>query len=535
MQADKDWILPEDFDVVVAGAGHNSLIAAAYLAKAGLTCLVLEGRPVIGGDTATEELNLPGFLHDTCSTAHNLIQASPTFRANELPLADYGLEYLRPDPVVHLPFPEGESITMWRDLEQTVAEFSRYSMADGAAYRAMMKQYEEVKGDFGASRYTPIDFGPSLEQRLSSRSDGHRWLRRIRESAFDIINREFEHPHSRAFMLWMAFMTMQPPERPGTGALAYSLAYGRQTESWIIPRGGSGQLPLALTRYLEARGSSVLAGHSVTELIIENGRCVGVVTAGGDRFRARRAVLSTIHVKHLIEMAPPSVWEESFIEGVETWRAGMSMMATHYATTAAPIFSSREGDLSPVASGVAVSAERMLQVGFDFNRGRVAFDDPPLLVLCPTVEDPDRAPPGLHTLKVVGFQPYSLPEGPQHWDTIKEQVAANNLDHLRRYAPNLSDDTLLATTIKSPLDLERINPHNWRGSCHGGDQDLAQSGALRPAPGWAQHRLPLAGLYQTGSTTHPGASVSGGPGRNAAWVLLEDLGYSFAEVAARPA
>jgi len=108
----------EMFDVVVAGAGHNSLIAAAYLAKAGLTCLVLEARPMIGGDTATEELTLPGFRHDTCSTAHNLIQASPTLRNNELNLRDYGLEYIFPDPVLHVPFPDGAWLTLWRYLDR---------------------------------------------------------------------------------------------------------------------------------------------------------------------------------------------------------------------------------------------------------------------------------------------------------------------------------------------------------------------------------------------------------------------------------
>jgi phytoene dehydrogenase-like protein len=386
----------------------------------------------------------------------------------------------------------------------------------------MMKEYEEVKGAFGASRYTPVDFGPTLEQRLAERSDRARWLRRIRESAFDVILREFEHPRSRAFMLWMAFMTMQPPDRPGTGALAYSLAYGRQNDSWIVPKGGSGQLPAALIRLLEDHGSEVRVGHPVTSLVIEGGRCVGVETATGEVFRAEKAVLSTIHIKHLVP---------DFRYGVETWRAGISMMATHYATTTAPTYSTPSGDLTPLASGLAVSVERMLQIGHDFNLRRVNLDDPPLLVLCPTVADPGRAPAGRHTLKVVGFQPYELAEGPEHWDQIKHEAAAANLEHLGRYAPNLVPETILATVVKSPLDLERTNAHNWHGSCHGGDQDWAQSGSLRPAPGWAQHRMPIPGLYQTGSTTHPGASVSGGPGRNAAWVLLTDLGFDFAAVA----
>jgi phytoene dehydrogenase-like protein len=154
-------------------------------------------------------------------------------------------------------------------------------------------------------------------------------------------------------------------------------------------------------------------------------------------------------------------------------------------------------------------------------------------VLCQTVADPSRAPDGMHTLKIVGFQPYELPEGPERWDEIRDGVSAANLEHLRRYAPNLTEDVLLARVVESPLDLERFNAHNWHGSCHGGDQGSSQSGALRPAPGWAAHRTPIEGLYQTGATTHPGGSVSAGPGRNAAMVMLKDFGTSLEEVLAR--
>jgi phytoene dehydrogenase-like protein len=149
------------FDVVVAGAGHNSLVSAAYLAKAGLRCVVLEARATIGGNTATEELTLPGYRHDSCSTAHNLIQASPTLRFDELSLGNFGLEYIQPDPAVHLPFPDGTSLTMWREIDRTVAEFERFSKADGAAYRRMIEEYDRVKGVFGASRYTPNGMGPA--------------------------------------------------------------------------------------------------------------------------------------------------------------------------------------------------------------------------------------------------------------------------------------------------------------------------------------------------------------------------------------
>jgi phytoene dehydrogenase-like protein len=406
------------FDVVVAGAGHNSLVAAAYLARAGLSCLVLEARADIGGDTSSEELTLPGYLHDTCSTAHNLIQSS--------------------------------------------------------------------------------------------------------------IAAEFEDPRCRAFMLWMSFMTMQPPERPGTGLLAYSLAYGRQQHSWTLPRGGSAALPRALAKVIENHGGVIVTGTRVSALVLDGGRCAGVQTESGERYLAARAVLSSMHIKHLIDMAPAHMWGADFSYSVATWQPGISMFVSHYATTRAPAYPTDAGDISPVASGTPQSAERMLRLAADFRAGQIATDDPVLLVLCPTVADPSRAPAGRHTLKVVGFQPYELRGGPERWDELKAGVSADNLAELRRYVPGLTAEVILGSAIKSPLDLERMNEHNWHGSCHGGDASPAQSDELRPAAGWASHRMPIGGLYQTGATTYPGGSVSGAPGRNAAAVLLRDLGSSLA-------
>ena len=524
--------MPDRFDVVVAGGGHNALVAAAYLTRAGLECCVLDARPVLGGDTATEELTLPGFRHDTCSTAHNLIQASPTLREDELRLGDYGLEYIQPDPVVHIPFPDGTSLTQWRDLDRTCEEFARFSAADAAAYRRMIEEYDRAKGAFGGYRYTPIGWGPPLGERLARLPDGNRWLRRQAESAWDVISRELEDAHTRAFMLWMAFMTLQPPDAAGTGWLAYSIPYGRQRHSWTLPRGGSGALPAALCRLIEEAGGTLLPGRRVTALVLEDGRCTGVETEAGERFLARRAVLSSVHVAHLPRLAPAEAWGDDFLAAVGEWKQGVSMFVTHYATTEPPTYRVEGGELTAVASGTADSVERLLRVGYDVRRGALALDEPPLLVVCPTVADPGRAPDGRHTLKVIGFHPYAIADG-SGWDDAAHEVSRANLEHLRRYAPNLTDDTILATLVKSPLDLERLNEHNWRGSCHGGAMSPDQSGALRPAAGWAEHRLPIPGLYQTGSTTHPGASVSAGPGRNAAAVMLRDLlGTSIEEVTA---
>jgi phytoene dehydrogenase-like protein len=330
-------------------------------------------------------------------------------------------------------------------------------------------------------------------------------------------------------MLWMSVMTVQPAERPGTGALAYSLTYGRQQHSWTLPRGGSAALPLALARVIEEQGGTIVTGKRVAGLVLEDGRCVGVETKEGDTYRARRGVVSTIHPKHLAEMAPSELWTDDFLYGVETWRAGIALFPTHLATTEAPAFQVDGGTIVPVASGVAPSVDRLLRMGPDAERGILADDDPVLLVVCASVADPSRAPDGQHVLKVIGFQPYELADGGSaRWDDVKEEAAERNLAQLRRFAPNLTDETILARVVKSPVDLERMNAHNWHGTCHGGDLAPSQSGALRFQP-----RTPIPGLYQTGATTHPGGSVSAAPGRNTAAVLLEDLGTSLEEVVAR--
>jgi phytoene dehydrogenase-like protein len=310
--------------------------------------------------------------------------------------------------------------------------------------------------------------------------------------------------------------------------LAYALANGRQYFSWATPVGGSGSLPKALVAFIEDHDGVVLTGQRVEELVVENGRCVGVRTEKGETYRAKKAVLSTIHIKHLVEMAPREAWGELFVEGVAQWEPGFTLFVGHYALSEPPLYPVGEGRMPTVAAGIAGSMDNLLRLYSDVRRGRIHQDDPVLLLVCSSVADETRTPPGKHTYKVLSFFPYELADGgPTRWDELKEEVAQRNLDHVRKYVPNLTDEVVLGSAVESPVDLERRNAHNWRGTCHGGSMLPAQSGAMRPVPGWASHRMPISGLYQTGSTTHPGASVSAGPGRNAAWVLLDDLGMKF--------
>ncbi|MBO0775984.1 MAG: NAD(P)/FAD-dependent oxidoreductase [Actinobacteria bacterium] len=522
-------------DIVVAGAGHNSLIAACYLAKAGYRCLVLDARQIPGGGAATEELLLPGFLIDTCATGHTLIRVNPLLTSDELGLvADYGLRYIDPDPVAHVAFPDGEHLTMWLDRDRTAAEIARFSAADATSYLRMLAEYDEVKSIFSGSQFTPVGFGPSLDARLAEHPRGRVWQRRRALSAWDIIRHEFSSRHVQAFMLWMAFQTNQPVDVPGSGVLAYSLIFGRQQRSWSILAGGSGRLTEALTGYLESHGGTVLCDKQVTSLVLDGGKCVGVETSDGEQYRAGTAVLSTIHVMHLRDMAPADAWPEEFHYAIDTYDVGVPGFGIYLATTAPPEFETAYGPVTAVSAGTVGWPEDVVRLSQDLRTGRFVSYVPWLLVATPTLVDPVRAPAGKHTVKVLSHQVYDLPADMSDWGAVKAEHADRQLAYLRTVAPRFTDEVILGRLVKSPADYERLNQHMVHGAFHGGDRGVAGSGALRPVPGWASHRMPIPGLYQTGGTTHPGGSITGAPGRNAAIVMLHDLGHDPAEVLAAP-
>jgi phytoene dehydrogenase-like protein len=514
-------------DVVVAGAGHNSLVTAAYLAVAGREVVVLDTRPIPGGGAASEELLGPGYVVDSCSTGHTLIQTNPLLAEDELGLLGrYGLRYLRPDPFAHVAFPDGRQLTGWLDVDRTCEEIARFSASDAAAYRRLLAEYDEVKHLFGAATFTPVGYGPSLEERLREHPRGNVWLRRRALSALDVVRREFESRHVQAFILWQAFQTLVPVDAPGSGPLAYSIVFGRQRRSWSLPEGGSGRLTDALVACIEDHGGTVLCGRRVARLVLEDGRCIGVEDEQGERWTARDAVVSTIHVKHLVGMAPAEAWGEDFLYGVDTFDVGLSCSATYLATSAPPEFATPDGPRSAVSAGLAAWPEEMVDLCRALRDGRWLDDPRWVLVATPTLADPSRAPGGGHTVKLLAPVAYGFEER-------KEAHAERVLARVRTVCPEFTDDVVVGRLVKAPEDVERQNEHMIRGTFHGGDRTLPQTGALRPVPGWAQHRMPIPGLYQTGGTTHPGGSITGGPGRNAAVVLLGDLGTSIEEVVAR--
>src|ERR1700676_1122626 len=175
------------FDIVVAGAGHNSLVTAAYLSKAGYRCLVLEGRPLLGGGVKTAELMLKGFHDDVCSSAHAFLLDNPMMKNDELKLRDYGLDYIDPDPIFHIPFPDGSYLTQSRDLDRTCAEFAKFSKKDANAYRKMLAEFEAIKPVVMGAAFSPIGFGKPLNEVLAGQPRGKLWQRRLAMWAGEIL------------------------------------------------------------------------------------------------------------------------------------------------------------------------------------------------------------------------------------------------------------------------------------------------------------------------------------------------------------
>ena len=513
-----------EWDIVVAGAGHNSLLTAAYAARAGFKVLVLEGADRIGGDTTSEELTLPGFSHDPCATAHNLIQSNPLMRDNELQLDRYGLRYLYPDPVFIMPFRDGRSITMWRDLDRTCAELARFSEADAIAYRTLLNDWQGLSPIINDEREHPPRPPDEVLARTQAGALGDRGVSIRHASALDVITERFQEEHVRAFFAWIAFMTLHPLDEPETGTLAFSLVAGRQRFSWILPEGGSIRLPLALARIIEDNGGAILTSRPVTRIVVEGGRATGVVTADGSTYGATKAVVSSIHIRHLPDIVGEANLGSEYTVGIARWKPSVTMFAAHYALSEPPRFKTEAGPMASVTMGGLESLASLARMLAAFRAGRLDLADPVILALTPTVIDPSRAPAGKHTFKLISFLPYELAEGPQHWDKVKDEVADRLVESVAALTTNLSPAIVLGRAVLSPLDLERRNPANWRGSCHGGASTPDQSGWFRPVEGWSSYRTPVEGLYQTGACTHPGGSVSGLPGRNCATVLLADLG-----------
>jgi len=498
-----------DVDVIVIGAGHNALISAGYLAKAGLEVAVLEAKPVIGGATITEELTFPGWQHDSCSSAHAVIQSNPVLRADELGLlSQYGLKYAYTEPAVVLPLEDGDALVLHRSVPDTADEIARFSARDAARFTEMMGDWSGRLKAVHRRWNEGIPIGETEAER--------EYLALRDRSAWDVVRENFEHPVTRRLLIWMGFASFQPPTRPGTGMLPISTLSGRLEYGWATPIGGSGALPAALANLLADNGGHLLVDAEVSRIIIEGGRAVGVETRDGRVIRARSAVVSSAHVTTLPGMLGQDTTPD-VRAATEAWRPGIALFAVHaalkndiqYRTPAGPTLST---------SGGFGSAEGTLKHVREIAEGRPEMDDPWMLTVSSTVVDPDRAPGG--TLKILTAAPLTLASG-ESWEDFGPKYANHLLGLVARGVDGLEPSDILSVLPETPTSLSRRNIHNIGGSCHGGEFLLPDGSVI---PGWADHQTQMPGLFLTGATAHPGGSVSGWPGRNAARAVLTATG-----------
>ncbi len=509
--------MTQDVDVIVVGAGHNGLTCAAYLAQAGLEVLVLESRGFIGGNTSTEELTLPGWRHDSCSSAHVVIQSNPMIARDELHLIEnYGLDYIVTDPAVIFPSADADSLVLHPDLERTRERIARYSPSDADALVSMVSEWED--GLRTVHAYVQSGLTPPETS----------WQRPYDElrqrSARDVVEESFTHPEVRRAISWLAFATIQSPTRPGTGVLPASIVTGRLRFGWTTPRGGSDALPRALADHLGSHGGRIEVDSPVVEYLREGDRCVGVRTMDGRTFRARRAVVAGSHLRHLADQVGEPT--PDLVRARDTWRPGLSVFAVHFALREHPTYRV-DGDWVPsVAAGLGTPEGLYAQVDAA-ERGERDLTSPWLLMVDSTVVDSSRAPGA--TFKFLTIAP-ELVNGRPWSQEDTDEYASLLVEFARPHLRGLEESNILARVAESPTSLALHSPANLGGSCHGGHFVEGD----RVNPGWMNPRTEIGGLYLTGSTSHPGGSVSGRPGRNAARAVLDDLGLDAARVMARP-
>jgi phytoene dehydrogenase-like protein len=366
-----------------------------------------------------------------------------------------------------------------------------------------------------------------------ARADDRRYAELRARSAAEVVRERFADEGVRDFLLWLSFATIQRPDRAGTGVNPFAITTGRSRFGWAMPVGGSGALPRALARLIEDRGGAVRTGRPVEAILVADGRASGVRCAGGEVYTARRAVVSSAHLTHLADMLEGTTPPPALLAARQAWRPGLTLFAVHLALRAGLRYRITEGRTIEAAAGGLGSAAGLGEQIAAFDRGETYAADPWILVVCPGAVDDSRAPEGHATGKLLTIAPYRLADG-RDWSTERDRFGAALLARAATRVDGLDDADVLAVAAEGPADLERRNPHNAGGSCHGGefaadgDAPFGQP-AHHPLPGWSDVAL-LPGLYPTGATVHPGGSVSGRPGRNTARRVLTDLGLDPAEV-----
>jgi phytoene dehydrogenase-like protein len=521
-----------DYDVIVIGSGHNGLVCGAYLAKAGRRTLVLERREILGGAAVTEEFT-PGFRASRFSYVMSLLHPRVI---RDLDLASHGLTLL-PANDLFCPLGGTDYIVYSDDPQKTQAEFARFSRHDAEIYPQFARHLEEAARLVrGLLFETPVDptrrrwrnFREAAALMWRQRVIGDRMYRLIdllTQSAYDYLSVWFESDVIKAVLGYYACIgTFAGPRSPGTAYVILHHLMGEHAGAggWGFVRGGMGAITQAIARSGARFGMEVLTSAAVAEVLVSEGRVRGVRTADGREFRAK-VVACNANAKTLFrQLVQPVHLPAELLEEIDAFRTFSTAFKMNIAAGNPPAYRA----FDPRRTGFGYPTYVHVAPGIDYLER--AYDDakygwysqqPFLTPVVPTIVDDTLAPRGKHVINVFGgHAPYTLRGG--DWAAEKPNLARAALAVIDEMAPGFSQE-VIDYEILVPPDLERIVGLP-QGHIFHGELSADQLFWQRPVPHWADYRTPVRGLYQCGSSTHPGGGVSGIPGHNAAREILRD-------------
>jgi phytoene dehydrogenase-like protein len=522
----------QKYDVIVIGGGHNGLVNAAYLAKAGKKVMVLERRHVLGGAAVTEEV-VPGFLFSECSYVVSLLRPEII---RELDLPRHGLEILPLDGTFS-PMPSGDYLWRVNDHAKSIRDIRRHSRIDAEAYdefsKMMTPMCRFVKPILSMIPPDPTTLNPKdlsqlyfLLNRFRELSSDERYtlVQLMTMSSADFLDQWFETNVLKATMSASGIIgTFLGIRSPGT---AYVLLHHYMGEidgafrSWGFSRGGTGAISNAIAGAAREAGVEIRTKAPVGKILVKNGRACGVALQSGEELSAN--VVSSSVDPHLTfeKFLEPNELPDDFLEGVRRYKFRGSSGKVNLALDALPNFKCFPGPGAHLRGAISISP------GMDYMER--AYDDakyghysrrPYIDMVIPSLTDPSVAPPGKHVLSCfVQYAPYKLAEG--NWDEQREAFGDNVINTIAEYAPNIKD-IIIARQVLTPLDLEREFGLT-QGNIFQGELSLEQLFFLRPVAGWAYYRTPIDNLYMCGSATHPGGGIMGANGRIASQVILKN-------------